>query len=49
LPGPKETETIKVGINALLTGDITKVGEDTKFTAQMRLQDVTAAIRFRKL
>jgi len=41
--GPKEPETIKVGINAPLTGDIPKVGEGTKFAAQMWLEDVTAA------
>jgi branched-chain amino acid transport system substrate-binding protein len=41
--GPKEPETIKVGINATLTGHIPKVGEGTKFAAQMWLEDVTAA------
>jgi branched-chain amino acid transport system substrate-binding protein len=41
--GPMEPETIKVGINAPLTGDIPKVGEDTKLAAQMWLEDVTAA------
>jgi branched-chain amino acid transport system substrate-binding protein len=40
---PKESETIKIGINAPLTGDIPKVGEGTKFTAQMWLEDVNAA------
>ena len=41
--GPKEPESIKIGINAPLTGDIPKVGEGTKFAAQMWLQDVNAA------
>ncbi len=36
-------QTIKIGINAPLTGDIPKVGEGTKFAAQMWLDDVTAA------
>ena len=40
---PKESETIKIGINAPLTGDIPKVGEGTKFSAQMWLEDVNAA------
>jgi branched-chain amino acid transport system substrate-binding protein len=30
--------TIKIGINAPLTGDIPKVGEGTKFAAQMWLE-----------
>lgn len=29
--------TIKVGINAPITGDIPKVGEGSRFAAQMRL------------
>jgi len=41
--GPKGPETIKIGINAPLTGDIPKVGEGTKFAAQMWLEDVNAA------
>ena len=40
---PKEPDTIKIGINAPLTGDIPKVGEGTKFAAQMWLEDVNAA------
>ena len=40
---PKESETIKIGINAPLTGDIPKVGESTKFAAQIWLEDVNAA------
>ena len=39
----KEPETIKIGINAPLTGDIPKVGEGTKFAARMWLEDVNAA------
>lgn len=40
----KERETtIKVGINAPITGDIPKVGEGTKFAAQMWLEDIKAA------
>ena len=38
-----EPEIIKIGINAPLTGDIPKVGEGTKFVAQMWLEDVNAA------
>ncbi len=34
---------IKIGINAELTGDIPKVGEGTKFSAQMWLEDIKAA------
>ncbi len=41
--GPKGPETVKIGINAPLTGDIPKVGEGTKFAAQMWLEDVNAA------
>ncbi len=41
--GPKGPESIKIGINAPLTGDIPKVGEGTKFAAQMWLADVNAA------
>src|SRR3989304_6108937 len=38
-----QAQTIKIGINAELTGDIPKVGEGTKFAAQMWLEDVKAA------
>src|SRR4030066_43300 len=38
-----QAQTIKIGINAELTGDIPKVGEGTKFAAQMGLEDVKAA------
>jgi len=37
------TDTIKIGINAPITGDIPKVGEGTKFAAQMWLADIKAA------
>lgn len=33
-------QSIKIGINAELTGDIPKVGEGTKFVAEMWLEDV---------
>ena len=35
--------TIKVGINAPMTGDIPKVGEGTKYAAEMWLEDVNKA------
>ncbi len=38
--GAGEGETIKIGINAPLTGDIPKVGEGTKFAAEMWLEDI---------
>ncbi len=41
--GRAEAQTIRVGINAPLTGDIPKVGEGTKFAAQMWLEDIKAA------
>jgi branched-chain amino acid transport system substrate-binding protein len=41
--GWAQAQTIKIGINAELTGDIPKVGEGTKFAAQMWLEDVKAA------
>jgi branched-chain amino acid transport system substrate-binding protein len=37
------TKTIKIGINAPMTGEIPKVGEGTKYAAEMWLQDVNAA------
>jgi branched-chain amino acid transport system substrate-binding protein len=43
LTGKVQAETIKIGINAPLTGDIPKVGEGTKFAAQMWLEDVKKA------
>jgi branched-chain amino acid transport system substrate-binding protein len=41
--GPEAPKTIKIGINAPITGDIPKVGEGTKFAAQMWLADINAA------
>ena len=41
--GPEAPKTIKIGVNAPITGDIPKVGEGTKFAAQMWLADVNAA------
>ena len=38
-----KTITIKIGINAPMTGDIPKVGEGSKFAAQMWLEDIKAA------
>ncbi len=34
------TDVIKIGINAPLTGDIPKVGEGTKYAAEMWLEDI---------
>jgi branched-chain amino acid transport system substrate-binding protein len=42
-PASFATNTIKIGINAPITGDIPKVGEGTKFAAQMWLADIKAA------
>ncbi len=42
-PALGREKTIKVGINAPITGDIPKVGEGTKFAAQMWLEDIKAA------
>ena len=36
-------KTIKIGINAPITGDIPKVGEGTKFAARMWLEDIKAS------
>jgi branched-chain amino acid transport system substrate-binding protein len=36
-------DAIKIGINAPITGDIPKVGEGTKYAAQMWLEDIKAA------
>ncbi len=38
-----KAKVIKIGINAPMTGDIPKVGEGTKFAAQMWLEDIKAA------
>ena len=35
--------TIVIGVNAPMTGDIPKVGEGTKFAAEMWLEDINAA------
>ncbi len=35
--------TVKIGVNAELTGDIPKVGEGTKYAAEMWLEDINAA------
>lgn len=35
--------TIKIGVNAPLTGDIPKVGEGTKYAAELWLEDIKAA------
>jgi branched-chain amino acid transport system substrate-binding protein len=37
--GPAAPATIKIGVNAPLTGDIPKVGEGTKFAAEMWLEE----------
>jgi len=41
--GGAAAETIKIGINAPITGDIPKVGEGSKFAAEMWLEDIEAA------
>jgi branched-chain amino acid transport system substrate-binding protein len=41
--GASGTDTIKIGINAELTGDIPKVGEGTKYAAEMWLEDIDKA------
>ncbi len=41
--GPEAPKTIKIGINAPITGDIPKVGEGTKFAVQMWLEDINGA------
>ncbi len=38
-----QAQTIKIGLNIPLTGDIPKVGEGSKFAAQMWLEDIEAA------
>ena len=38
----KKAISIKIGINAPITGDIPKVGEGTKYAAQMWLEDINA-------
>ncbi|WP_054031732.1 ABC transporter substrate-binding protein [Desulfatitalea tepidiphila] len=41
--GKKRETIIKIGINAPITGDIPKVGEGSKFAAQMWLEDIEKA------
>ncbi len=41
--GGAAAETIKIGINAPITGDIPKVGEGSKYAAEMWLEDIEAA------
>jgi len=41
--GTSGPDTIKIGINAPITGDIPKVGEGTKYAAEMWLEDIEAA------
>jgi branched-chain amino acid transport system substrate-binding protein len=41
--GQAAPDTIKIGVNAPMTGDIPKVGEGTKYAAEMWLEDVNAA------
>jgi branched-chain amino acid transport system substrate-binding protein len=42
-PALSREKSIKIGINAPITGDIPKVGEGTKFAARMWLEDIKAA------
>jgi branched-chain amino acid transport system substrate-binding protein len=42
--GGGAAQTIKIGINAPLTGDIPKVGEGTKYSAEMWLEDIGSEI-----
>jgi len=42
-PAEAADTVIKIGVNAPLTGDIPKVGEGTKFAAEMWLEDINAA------
>ncbi|MGA1824319.1 MAG: ABC transporter substrate-binding protein [bacterium] len=39
----QKAKVIKIGINIPITGDIPKVGEGSKYTAQMWLEDIKAA------
>jgi branched-chain amino acid transport system substrate-binding protein len=41
---PAGPDTIKIGVNAPLTGDIPKEGEQTKFAAEMWLEDIGGEI-----
>lgn len=40
-----KAEPIKIGINAPITGDIPKVGEGTKFAAEMWLEDIGGELK----
>ena len=40
-----KTDTIKIGVNAPITGDIPKVGEGTKFSAEMWLEDIDGEMK----
>ncbi|RLF57237.1 MAG: branched-chain amino acid ABC transporter substrate-binding protein, partial [Thermoplasmata archaeon] len=42
-PAVSEAKTIAIGLNVPITGDIPKVGEGSKYAAQMWLEDVKAA------
>ncbi len=41
--GQAAPDVIKIGVNAPLTGDIPKVGEGTKYAAEMWLEEINAA------
>lgn len=41
--GQAAPDTIKIGVNAPMTGDIPKVGEGSKYAAEMWLEDINAA------
>ena len=43
--GDAKAEPIKIGINAPITGDIPKVGEGTKFAAEMWLEDIGGELK----
>jgi branched-chain amino acid transport system substrate-binding protein len=42
--GPTGSDTIKIGVNAPLTGDIPKVGEGSKFAAEMWLEEIDGTL-----
>jgi len=41
--GQAKPDVIKIGVNAPITGDIPKVGEGTKYAAEMWLEEINAA------
>jgi branched-chain amino acid transport system substrate-binding protein len=41
--GGQEGNVVKIGFNIPLTGDIPKVGESSKFAAEMKLEDINGA------